>query len=93
MKHYEKLYFFKNNPKIVRDYLSDFLLYQIYSVPVIRETYRRWPELHPFLRENISPEMAHLIDKSPDFLDKILQKKLNKNLIKNAIQTLKSYQI
>ncbi len=92
MKHYEKLFFLKENPKIAREALGDFLLYQIYSVPVLRAAYPNWPALPWFLRKNTPNEIQELIEKSPYLSDKVLREKLNAYQIQKAVHVLKEYQ-
>lgn len=92
MKYYEWLYLNKDASQIVKKYLEEFLLFQIYSPLILRESYRRWPELYSFSRENTPSEIVTLIDKCPHFSDRKLQKRLNQYQIEKAIQVLKSYQ-
>lgn len=92
MKHYENLYFFKDDPKVVRKYLNDFLLFQIYSPEVIRQAYVRWPELNWSFRDNTPEDIKELIYKSPLFSQNKLKSRLNELQIKRAVAILKGYQ-
>lgn len=92
MKYYEKLFFLKENKKTARELLGDFLLYQIYSVPVLRSAYPNWPALPWFLKKNTPNEIQELIEKSPYLSDKDLREKLNAYQIQKAVQILKEYQ-
>lgn len=92
MNHTEELYCYRNEPEFAKKNLGYFLLFQIYSAPIIRETYRKWPELPAFIRENTPAEIVTLIDKSTHFSDRKLRKRLNQYYIEKAVQVLKNYQ-
>ena len=92
MKSYEKLYFLRNNKKVVQEYLGNFLLFQIYSVPVIRYSYPDWPAVRWYLRQNTPDEIQNLIEKSPYLSNEVLQEKLNEYHIRQAVRVLAAYQ-
>ena len=92
MPLYEKLYVLKDNEKFVQKYQKDFLLFQIYSLKVLREAYVLWPELPWFIRKNTPRAVQDLIEESPCFPDKVLQLKLNEYHIRQAVDVLSKYQ-
>ena len=92
MQYYEELYIFKNNKKFVQRYLHDFLLFQIYSVSVLRQAYPNWPATRWYLRENTPLLIQELIEKSPFLSNEDLQLKLNEYYISQAVSALSSYQ-
>ena len=92
MKYYEKLYFFKEDKKLVQERVNDFLLYQIYSVPVLRKIYPEWPAFRWFLRQNTPTEIQSLIEKSPYLSDEKLRLELNEYHSRQAVQVLSAYQ-
>ena len=92
MNYCEELYFLKDNEKIVRKYQNDFLLFQIYSVPVIRRAYPDWLSTSWELKENTPEEIHQLIEKSPSLSDKLLNKRINEYYISRAIAVLSAYQ-
>jgi len=92
MKYYEKLSFLKEDKKFVQERVNDFLLYQIYSVPVLRKAYPEWPAFRWFLRQNTPTEIQSLIEKSPYLSDEKLRLKLNEYHIRQAVRVLSAYQ-
>ena len=92
MNYYEKLYFYRNNEKVVQQFLNEFLLFQIYSVPVLRQAYPNWPAVPWYLRENTPLVIQDLIEKSPSLSNEDLQLKLNEYHMRQAVEALSSYQ-
>lgn len=100
MNYYEKLYLFKDNKKIVQERLNDFLLFQIYSPAVIKETHNRWDTLPWYFRENMPREIRVLVEENSPyfsegnsyFSEENLQRELNKYYIQRAITALSTYQ-
>ncbi len=92
MIDYKTLYALKNNPKIVRRFLNQFLLFQIYTPEIVRQSFRRWPELPEFIRKSTPEKAEYLIESSFLFNDEKLNEKINQYYIDNAVCVLKSYQ-
>ncbi len=92
MINLETLYIFKNNEKVVGNYLSDYLLYQVYSPEVIRQAHTHWSEFSWAMRQNVPDEIQDLIVRNIFFSDKELQQKINEFEIKQAVRILKQYQ-
>jgi len=92
MNYCEALYFQRDNEKLVRENWTDFLLFQIYSVPLIRYVYPNWLAVPWELKKNTPPQIHDLIEKSPYLSNKILQLKLNEYIISRAIEVLSAYQ-
>jgi len=92
MKIYEKVYFLRNNKKVVQECVNDFLLYQIYSPRILRCAYPDWLSKWWYIRQNTPSEIQNLIEKSPYLSDKELQKRLNEYHIRQAVRVLSAYQ-
>ena len=92
MTDYRILYLFKNNPKIVQRFLNQFLLFQIYSPEIIRQAFRRWPEVPEFIRQSTPEDAEDLIESSFMFSEDELKSKINRYYIENAVWVLKNYQ-
>ena len=92
MIDYRTLYLFRNNKKIVQRFLNQFLLFQIYSPEIVRESFRRWPEVPEFIRQSTPEEAEDLIESSFLFNDEKLNEKINQYYIEDAVRVLKAYQ-
>ena len=92
MNYCEELYSVKDNEKIVRKHWADFLLFQIYSVPLIRRVYPDWLTAPWYLKENTPDKIHDLIEKAPHLSNRVLQKRLNEYHIQRAVEVLSAYQ-
>ena len=92
MNYCEELYFLKDNEKIVRKHWADFLLFQIYSAPLIRQVYPNWLTAPWALKQNTPDEIHDLIEKAPHLSNKVLQRRINEYNMSRAIRVLSAYQ-
>lgn len=79
------------NKETVSEILDAYLLTNIYSPTVIREAYKQWNTQQTFVKNTVPEEIKVLIQTSLTLSDDELQKRLNKYIIKKAIQVLKGY--
>ena len=92
MNRCQAFYILKDDKKFVQENWADFLLLQIYSVPLIRRIYPDWPAVSWELKKNTPSRIHDLIEKSPYLSNKILQLRLNEYYISRAIEVLSGYQ-
>ena len=92
MRDYDELYFSKNNKKFVqkREHLEHFLMFRIYSVPVLLSAHQAWSQIPWYLKQNTPLEIQKMIENPGDQF--LLQKKLNAYHTQRAIQVLSAYQ-
>ena len=92
MHYYDKLYFLRNNENYVQNiaHLEDFLMFRIYSVPILSFAHQMWSQIPWYLKQNTPPEVQNMIE-NPG-IPSLLNQQLNAYHIQRAIQVLSAYQ-
>jgi len=91
MNVFEECYAYRDNPKIVSHFLSDYLTCEIYSPVIIRQAKVRWRDLPFYVQETVHPEIRELIQNSAGLTNAEIQNKIYAHTIARSAKILLAY--